>query len=76
MVRTWPQDIIDNAAYRNTKLTMPVLAIGAASSLGDFVAVNAWEYASDVTGVVVPDSGHWIYEERPSELSQMFLDFL
>jgi pimeloyl-ACP methyl ester carboxylesterase len=49
---------------------------GGSGSLGDFVAANAREYASDVTGVVVPDSGHWIYEERPSELIQVLLDFL
>lgn len=74
--RTFPQDIADNAVYGNTKIEMPVLAIGAAGSLGDFVATNAREYASDVTGVVVPDAGHWIYEEHPTELTQMLLDFL
>jgi pimeloyl-ACP methyl ester carboxylesterase len=66
----------DNAVYQNTKLAMPVLAIGAAGSLGDFVAANAREYASDVTRIVVPNSGHWIYEEHPSELTQMLVDFL
>jgi hypothetical protein len=40
------------------------------------VAANAREYASDVTGVVVPSCGHWLYEERPSELAQMLRDFL
>jgi pimeloyl-ACP methyl ester carboxylesterase len=74
--RTWPQDMVDNAEYQKTKLTMPVLAIGAQGSLGDFVADNARDYASDVTGVVVPNSGHWIYEEHPAELTQMLLNFL
>jgi pimeloyl-ACP methyl ester carboxylesterase len=74
--RTWPQDMVDNAAYQKTKLSMPVLAIGAQGSLGDFVANNASGYASDVTGVVVANSGHWIYEEHPAELTQMLLDFL
>jgi hypothetical protein len=23
------------------------------------------EYAVNVTGVIVPDTGHWLYEERP-----------
>jgi pimeloyl-ACP methyl ester carboxylesterase len=35
--RTFPQYIKDNAADQRTKLTMPVLAIGAQHSLGDFV---------------------------------------
>jgi pimeloyl-ACP methyl ester carboxylesterase len=33
-------------------------------------------YATNVTGVVVPDSGHWIYEEHPAEMTQILLDFL
>jgi pimeloyl-ACP methyl ester carboxylesterase len=74
--RTWPQDMDDNATYQKNKLTMPVLAIGAQGSLGDFVADNARGYASDVSGVVVPNSGHWIYEEQPAELTQILLDFL
>ena len=68
--------MIDNAVYQSTKLTMPVLAVGAAGSLADFVPANAREYPADVTGVVFPDSGHWIYEERPRELTQMLRDFL
>jgi pimeloyl-ACP methyl ester carboxylesterase len=74
--RTFPQDMLDNAVYQRTTLAMPVLAVGAPGTGGDFVAANAREYASDVTGVVVPNSGHWIYEERPSELIQVLLDFL
>jgi pimeloyl-ACP methyl ester carboxylesterase len=74
--RTWPQDMVDNAAYQKTKLAVPVLAIGAQGSLGDFVADKARAYASDVTGVVIANSGHWIYEEHPAELTRMLLDFL
>ena len=74
--RTWPQDMADNAVYHKTKLAMPVLAVGAAGSLGDFVPANASEYASNVTGVVVPACGHWVYEERPDELTRMLRDFL
>lgn len=74
--RTWPQDMVDNAQNQKVKLGMPVLAIGADGSLGDFVASNAKDYASDVTGVVIPNSGHWIYGEHPSELAQILLGFL
>ena len=55
---------------------MPILAIGADGSMGDFVATNAREYAADVTGIVVENSGHWIYEEYPEKLTQILLDFL
>jgi pimeloyl-ACP methyl ester carboxylesterase len=68
--------MIDNPVYQSTKLTVPLLAVGAAGSLADFMAANAREYQSDVNGVVFPDSGHWIYEERPRELTQMLRDSL
>jgi pimeloyl-ACP methyl ester carboxylesterase len=74
--RTLPQDMADDAVSQKTKLTMPVLAIGASGSLGDFVPNEVRGYASNVTGVVIPDSGHWIYEEHPEELTQTLLNFI
>ncbi|MEV0039475.1 alpha/beta hydrolase [Streptomyces sp. NPDC050804] len=74
--RVFPQDIHDNAQFQKTPLRMPVLAIGASGSLGSAVGDQAAQYASDVTGVTVPDSGHWIYEEHPEELTTMLLGFL
>ncbi|GAA5178732.1 CFTR inhibitory factor Cif [Rugosimonospora acidiphila] len=74
--RTFPRDIADNARYGAKKLTMPVLAIGAAGSLKDFVPNQVAEYATHVTGVVIPDSGHWMYEEQPAELTALLLRFL
>ncbi|MEY9911244.1 pimeloyl-ACP methyl ester carboxylesterase [Catenulispora sp. MAP12-49] len=74
--RTLPQDIANDAVYQKTKLTMPVLAIGASGSLGSFVPDQVRKYAKNVTGVVVPDSGHWMYEEHPAEMAQILLTFL
>lgn len=74
--RTLPRDMADDAEYQKTKLTMPVLAIGASGSLGSFVPDQVRQYAKNVTGVVVPDSGHWMYEEHPAEMTQILLTFL
>ncbi|WP_232234630.1 alpha/beta fold hydrolase [Actinoplanes sp. N902-109] len=74
--RALPQDIDDNAGYARTELPMPVLAIGAAGSLGRTVPDQVERYATHVTGAVVPDSGHWLYEERPAELTALLLTFL
>lgn len=74
--RAFPQDVEDDAVYRRTKLTMPVLAVGAAGSLGEAVPDQVRRYAKNVTGVVVPGSGHWIYEERPAEMTELLLSFL
>lgn len=73
--RAFPEDIADNASYRKTMLTMPVLAIGASNSLGDQVAAQARSYATDVTCAVIADSGHWIYEEHTAELTRRLLAF-
>lgn len=74
--RVFPQDIRDNDGFRRTPLSMPVLAIGASGSLGEAEGVQAARYASHVTGVTVADTGHWLYEERPEQLTAMLLDFL
>ncbi|MEU3464715.1 alpha/beta hydrolase [Streptomyces sp. NPDC006733] len=74
--RTFPQDIKDNAISRRTKLTMPVLAIGASGSLRDAVPDQVRKYAKKVTPFVVPDSGHWIYEEHPAQMTRILLTFL
>ena len=74
--RVFAQDIRDNEQFRKKPLPMPVLAIGASGSLAGSVGDQARQYASDVTDAVVPDSGHWIYEEHPAELTTMLLGFL
>jgi len=74
--RAFPQDIADNAQFQKKPLTMPVLAIGADGSLGSSVAKQVRHYATHVTPVVVSDSGHWIYEEHPKEMTSLLLHFL
>jgi pimeloyl-ACP methyl ester carboxylesterase len=61
---TLPQDVKNDAVYQKTKLTMPVLAIGASGNLGTREATWVRQYATNVTGMVIPNSGHWIYEEH------------
>ena len=74
--RTLPEDMKNDAVYQKTKLPMPVLAIGASASLGAFVGDQAKKYATNVTSTVIPDSGHWIYEEHPAETTALLLTFL
>jgi pimeloyl-ACP methyl ester carboxylesterase len=74
--RTFPQDIKDDAVDQQTKLTMPVLAIGADHSLGAAEANQVKQYATNVTGMVIKNSGHWIYEEHSAEMTQILLNFL
>lgn len=72
------QDAIDNRAAlaARGKLTMPVLALGGEKSFGDTMAVVMRAAATNVTGGVVPGSGHWIMEENPDATVRLVRAFL
>lgn len=71
------QDAIDNKAFvEKGKLTMPVLAIGAEKSFGTAQADDIRFVANDVTGVVIPNSGHWLMEEQPAATIEAVRNFL
>ena len=66
----------DFAQLSQTKLTMPVLVIGGEKALGDALAQQMKLVASDVTVVVLKDTGHWVLEERPRETTEALQKFL
>ena len=66
----------DFAQLSETKLTMPVLSIGGDKSLGDFLAQQMKLVASDLTTVVLKNTGHWILEENPKETTDALVKFL
>jgi pimeloyl-ACP methyl ester carboxylesterase len=70
------KDGVDNKITQKTKLTMPVLAVGAEKSFGPLMAVNMRNVAVDVKEAIVPDSGHWIMEENPKFAIALIRDFL
>jgi pimeloyl-ACP methyl ester carboxylesterase len=72
------QDAIDNKALlaKVGKLTLPVLALGAEKSFGAAEADDLRFVASNVTGGIVPNSGHWIMEENPKATIKQVTDFL
>ena len=73
---SWPQLAKDFAQLSQTKLTVPVLAIGGEKSLGNELAAQMKLVATDVTVVVLKDTGHWISEERPKETTDALVKFL
>ena len=83
--RAFPQDAIQNENYSKTKITMPVLAIAAGydPAFGGNITSNSplhamKAFAQNARGIFVPNSGHWIPEERPDflikELGNFFGD--
>jgi pimeloyl-ACP methyl ester carboxylesterase len=72
------QDAIDNKALlaKGGKLTMPVLAVGGEKSSGKGMVDILAFVATNVTGGIVPNSGHWIMEENPQATIQLVVNFL
>ena len=72
------QDAIDDKALlaAGGKLAMPVLALGAEKSFGTGMADVIKVVATNVTGDVVPNSGHWVMEENPEATTKLVVEFL
>ena len=60
----------DFTQLAQTKLTMPVLTIGGEKSLGEALGQQTKLVATDVTVVVLKDTGHWVLEERPKDTTE------
>ena len=81
--RAFSVDAEQNKEAAKTPLTLPVLALGGdiypglgGDIPGNFAASSLQSLATNVTGVTVPLSGHWVPEERPDfvidQLSKFF----
>jgi len=72
------QDAADNKALlaKGGKITMPVFAIGAEQFFGKNMADHMQFTATNVTGGILPNSGHWIMEENPQATIKLVTDFL
>ncbi len=66
----------DFAELSQTKLTMPVLAIGGEKANGNVLGHQMKIVASDATMVVLKNTGHWVLEENPKETTDALMKFL
>jgi pimeloyl-ACP methyl ester carboxylesterase len=73
---SFPQTAKDFVQLSQTKLTMPVLSIGGEKSLGEVLGQQMKVVATDVTVVVLKNTGHWILEENPKETTEALVNFL
>lgn len=75
--RAFAQDVEDNRSLMQTKLPMPVLAVGGEhSTSGPHVEAMMREVADDVTAALIPGAAHWIPEENPDALLEHLTKFL
>ncbi|MHB9757245.1 alpha/beta fold hydrolase [Streptomyces sp. BYX5S] len=66
----------NHEALERQRLTVPVLGIsGSHGSIPD-MAASLKPWADRVTGVVVPDAGHFIPEEQPAAVAAALVDFI
>ena len=73
---SFPQTARDFADLSKTRLTMPVLAIGGDKANGVLLSDQMKRIASDVTVVVLKNTGHWVLEENPKETTEALMRFL
>ena len=71
------QDAQDNQILAaKGKLTMPVLALGGDHSYKTLMADIMRFVATDVSGGMIKDSGHWVMEEQPRQTTAVIVDFI
>jgi pimeloyl-ACP methyl ester carboxylesterase len=71
------QDAADNSRFlAQSKLQMPVLALGGEATFGPMIGAVVRCAADDVENVTIPDCGHWITEEQPAATTKLVVDFL
>jgi pimeloyl-ACP methyl ester carboxylesterase len=66
----------DFAQFARTKLTMPVFSIGGDKANGEALGAQVKLVATNATSITLPNTGHWLMEERPEETTAALLRFV
>lgn len=74
--RAFEQDAADFAELAKTPLPMPMLVLSGEKAGGQFLIDQGRLVASNVQGIVVKGSGHWLMEEAPEQVIPALVSFL
>jgi pimeloyl-ACP methyl ester carboxylesterase len=74
--KAFADDAVDFEALARTRLGMPMLVLSGEKAGGTFLIDQARLVATDVEGVVVKGSGHWLMEEAPDQVIPQLVRFL
>ncbi len=74
--RAFAKDADDFAGLATTKLQMPLLVLSGEKAGGPFLIEQGKMVASDVQGILVNGSGHWLMEEAPDQVIPKLVEFL
>lgn len=70
------QDAKDFAEFAQTKLTMPMLVLAGEKASGNFLIEQGRLVDTNVQGVVVKGSGHWLMEEATQQVIPQLVAFI
>jgi pimeloyl-ACP methyl ester carboxylesterase len=70
------QDAKDFAELAQTKLTMPMLVLSGEKASGNFLIEQGRLVDTNVQGVVIKGSGHWLMEEAPGQVIPQLVAFI
>ena len=74
--RAFEQDAKDFAQFAETRLTMPMLVLAGEKASGNFLIEQGRLVDTDVQGVVIKGSGHWLMEEAPRQVIPQLVAFI
>jgi pimeloyl-ACP methyl ester carboxylesterase len=74
--RNFERDARDFAELSASKLSMPVLVLTGEKASGQFLIDQARLVATNVKGVVIKGSGHWLIDEAPQQVIPELVAFL
>ncbi len=74
--KAFEQDAKDFAELGKTPLPMPMLVIAGEKASGQFLIDQGKLVATNVEGVIIPGSGHWLMEEAPEKVIPKLSEFL
>ena len=74
--RAFEQDAADFEKLAKTPLPMPMLVLTGEKASGETLIAQARLVASNVEGVIVKGSGHWLMEEATEQVVPKLVEFL
>ena len=74
--RAFEQDAKDFVQFAETKLTMPMLVLAGEKASGNFLIEQGRLVDTDVQGVVIKGSGHWLMEEATPQVIPQLVAFI
>ncbi|MBB5052413.1 pimeloyl-ACP methyl ester carboxylesterase [Afipia massiliensis] len=74
--RAFEKDADDFAGFAKTKLPIPMLILSGEKAGGNFLIEQGKLVATNVEGVIIKGSGHWLIEEAPGQVIPKLVDFL